>query len=153
MDPLSEPLSARISLSEIDAKKFPRPAAGERKRFLLSKSEEYEVVLMIWGPGAATPIHDHGGSRSSVEILDGAVAERIFDKAGPQPKLIEETILRTGDTSQITDGEVIHQMVNVSDNFSYSVHMYADPLSLCNIYDEDASEWFRNVPCYDQVST
>ncbi len=151
MDPLSEPLSARISLSEIDANKFPRPLAGERKRFLLSKSEEYEVVLMIWGPGAMTPIHDHGGSRSSVEILEGIISERFFDKTGPRQ--IGEKILRTGDTSELGDGNVVHQMVNVADTFTYSIHMYADPLSLCNIYDEDASEWFRNVPCYDQVSS
>lgn len=138
-----------MSLREIDANRFPRPQRGERKRFLLSKSDDFEVVLMIWGPGAQTPIHDHGGSSSTVEIIDGAITEKTFDKTGP--RLIGETILRNGERSEITDGSVIHQMVNISEGFSYSIHTYADPLSVCNTYDEDASEWFRNVPSYDQV--
>lgn len=149
MDPLSEPLSARISLREIDANKFPRPQRGERKRFLLSKSEDFEVVLMIWGPGAQTPIHDHGGSSSTVEIIDGAITEKIFDKTGL--RLIGETILRNGERSEITDGSIIHQMLNIAESFSYSIHTYAAPLSVCHTYDEDASEWVRKEPCYDQV--
>ncbi len=151
MDPLSEPLSARISLSEIDPHKFPRPLAGERKRFLLSKNEEYEIVLMIWGPGAMTPIHDHGGSSSFVEIIDGAIAERFFDRQGPRQ--IGETILRTGDKSELASGDVVHQMVNIAESFSYSIHLYANPLSECNFYDEDSTEWFRNVPCFDPVNS
>ncbi len=150
MDPLSEPLSARIGLSDIHESKFPRPLAGERKRFLLFKSEEYEVVLMIWGPGAMTPIHDHGGSTSIVEILDGEITERFFEQASLRQT--GEAVHRVGDRSEMTDGEVLHQMVNATDGFTYTIHLYADPLSLCNFYDDEASVWVKNVPCYDVVN-
>ncbi len=151
MDPLSESLSARISLSEIHDRKYPRPMAGERKRYLLFKSDEYEIVLMIWGPGAMTPIHDHGGSSSIVEIIEGEITERFFDKNGP--RLTGETILRAGDRSEMSDGEVIHQMANVTEGFTYTIHQYADPLSLCNFYDQETLDWVKNIPCYDLVNS
>lgn len=151
MGPLSESLSARISLSEIHDRKFPRPVAGERKRYLLFKSEEYEIVLMIWGPGAMTPIHDHGGSTSIVEILEGEITERFFDKTGP--RITGETILRAGDRSEMFDGEVIHQMINMTEGFTYTIHQYAIPLSICNSFDEKTAEWIKNIPCYDMVNS
>ena len=38
----------------------------------------YQVLLICWKPGDASPIHDHAGSACAVRVVDGAGAETTY---------------------------------------------------------------------------
>lgn len=51
----------------------------ERTWIRLLATEDYELWLISWPPGAATDWHDHGSSSGAFTVLDGQLTEHTFD--------------------------------------------------------------------------
>ncbi len=47
-------------------------------RNLVDNNDELEMIVLVWQPGQASRIHDHGGSHCFVAVLQGQVFERRF---------------------------------------------------------------------------
>ena len=93
----------------------------------LDPDERFSVVSFVWGPGQATPIHDHT-VWGAIGMLRGAECERAYeisDNGLPVADLDEHT-LQPGDVSLVspTIGDV-HQVRNAfDDRVSISIHIY-----------------------------
>lgn len=57
------------------------------KRHLVDGQENYNVMVMCWGPGTKSCIHDHSGSHCFMKILEGELVESRF--AWPEEEVIE----------------------------------------------------------------
>jgi 3-mercaptopropionate dioxygenase len=108
---------------------FAESGATGYRQYLLhcDPLERFSVVSFVWGPGAATPIHDHT-VWGMIGMLRGAETALSFDRDTATGKL------KPGDKSRLNPGMVervsprigdIHVVQNVySDRPSISIHVY-----------------------------
>lgn len=86
----------------------------------------FSIVSFVWGPGQATPIHDHGtwgavgllrgAEESQPYAADGITAPRPL---GPPHRLLPGMVERIG-----PDVGDIHKVSNAGDAVSVSIHIY-----------------------------
>uniref|UniRef100_A0A915DNI4 Cysteine dioxygenase n=1 Tax=Ditylenchus dipsaci TaxID=166011 RepID=A0A915DNI4_9BILA len=103
----------------------------------------FNVIILCWGPGQFSQIHNHADSQCFVKVLQGQLLESRYacpkDEGGSEPKpLIEVSanVVGTNEVTFINDAIGIHRMENNShtDN-AISLHVYFPPLLGCQLFD------------------
>lgn len=107
---------------------YARPDPARYQQYLLhcDSRERFSVVSFVWGPGQATPVHDHT-VWGLVGVLRGAeLSQRFERRAG--------AFAATGPVHRLERGEVeavsptvgdVHQVTNAfDDRVSISIHVY-----------------------------
>lgn len=109
---------------------YARPHPDRYQQYLLhcDSAERFSVVSFVWGPGQATPIHDHR-VWGLVGVLRGAEKVQGFQRREPDGALVQ-----TGPTRRLAEAEVeaidpregdIHRVENAfADRTSISIHVY-----------------------------
>lgn len=106
---------------------FARPHERFYQQHLLHGDplERLSVVSFVWGPGQATPIHDHT-VWGLVSVLRGKERQVRYERSA-------DGALRAGKPQLLLPGEVeavspaigdIHQIDNAHDGVSISIHVY-----------------------------
>lgn len=109
-----------------DAYAQPDPARYQQYLLHCDSRERFSVVSFVWGPGQATPVHDHT-VWGLVGVLRGAeLSQRFERRAG--------AFAATGPVHRLGPGEVeavspavgdVHQVTNAfDDRVSISIHVY-----------------------------
>ncbi len=81
------------------------------------------VILMLWGPGAKTALHDHGGSRGRVKVLKGSVIEERYTFDGSKLEFLSSNKGQCGDVLDVSVND-IHSVQNPEKEMSVSLHVY-----------------------------
>jgi len=68
-------------LDEQGLRPYVRFDAGRYTRNLVHRDGLFDVVVLCWEPGQATPVHDHAGQLGWVRLVRGAVEERRPDSS------------------------------------------------------------------------
>jgi len=108
---------------------YAQPNAARYQQYLLhcDSRERFSVVSFVWGPGQATPVHDHR-VWGLVGVLRGAELNEAYTRdsagrllpAGPPERLIAGSV--TALSPQIGD---VHRVANAErDRVSISIHVY-----------------------------
>ena len=140
--PLSEfeHITKNISLTVSDVDKYTNFSPDFYTRNLIYSNSLFEVMLLCWGPGQETPVHDHDSSKCWVYALSGSITEKIYQK-----KIIEIDTrtpskmfnLTEGDSNFIEDEIGVHSIHNFSQNKAMSLHIYSPPIKTCRYFKED----------------
>ncbi|KQV56887.1 MULTISPECIES: cysteine dioxygenase [unclassified Caulobacter] len=105
-----------------------RPDPTRYQQYLLHRDPagRSSVVSFVWGPGQATPVHDHT-VWGLVGVLRGAELSQRYEQRG-------DTLAATGEVHRLEPGEVeavsptvgdIHRVANAfDDRVSISIHVY-----------------------------
>jgi len=107
---------------------FAQPDPERYRQFLLhaDSTERFSVVSFVWGPGQATPIHDHT-VWGLIGMLRGAeVSQGYAERGGAWAPEGEAVRLLPGDVEAVspTVGDV-HRVHNLfDDRVSISIHVY-----------------------------
>jgi predicted metal-dependent enzyme (double-stranded beta helix superfamily) len=106
---------------------YARPGPDYYRQYLLhcDSRERFSIVSFVWGPGQATPIHDHT-VWGLVGVLRGAERVESFRRgAGGDLSATGETILHAGEVDAVspTIGD-IHRVTNAAAGVSISIHVY-----------------------------
>ena len=125
---------------------FAQPSAERYQQYLLhaDSAQRFSIVSFVWGPGQATPVHDHrvwgligmlrgaedaqAFSRTNGELREQGQAHRLL------PGQVEAVSPRIGD---------IHQVRNAyNDRTSISIHVYGGNIGAVQraVYLADGSE-------------
>jgi cysteine dioxygenase len=95
-----------------------------------------EMLVLCWGPGHRTPIHDHNGSHGAVKVFSGVLWETTF--TFDSTKGLCYKAAREYCRGEITGASVpdIHQLGNpdVSEQNLITLHIYAPPLGVLKTY-------------------
>ncbi len=94
----------------------------ERTWIRLLTTEDYELWLISWPPGAATDWHDHGSSAGAFTVLDGQLTEHTFDGG------LQLVDLGVGDGKAFGAGYA-HDVRNATDRSALSLHAYSPRLT------------------------
>jgi len=122
---------------------FAQPDPERYRQYLLhcDPLERFSVVSFVWGPGQATPIHDHT-VWGLVGVLRGAELSQAFTRTPPglKPNGAVRRLL-PGDVEAISPraGD-IHQVSNAfADRASVSIHAYGGNIGAVRrgVYDPD----------------
>ncbi len=105
-----------------------QPDAIRYQQYLLHRDPagRFSVVSFVWGPGQATPVHDHT-VWGLVGVLRGAEFSQGYERRG-------EALAATGAVHRLEPGQVeavsptvgdIHRVINAfDDRVSISIHVY-----------------------------
>ncbi len=111
-------------------------------RNCIERTSDFELLLLCWNPGDATPIHCHGEQRCWVYQVSGRLQEVIY-KENTQNELnpIANQELKSGDIGYMEDAMGYHTLCNNSDSKSMSLHLYAKPIDSCTYYDKKVDKF------------
>ncbi len=107
---------------------YAQPGREHYRQYLLhcDSRERFSVVSFVWGPGQATPIHDHT-VWGLVGVLLGAERVESFRKTdgGGLVSAGAAEVLRVGAVDAVSPsiGD-IHRVSNADDGVSISIHVY-----------------------------
>ena len=122
-------------------------------RHLVAHDEKFTVLLLCWGAGQRSPIHDHSGSSCWVKVLDGALQERRFARESAAGSMGPATTAKNGEplveigkgsvyagqVTYINDNQGFHEMANVTDEPCVTLHVYSPPYYECSALCENGA--------------
>ena len=131
-----------------DWREFALFAPESYTRNLVSRNERFELLLLCWGPGHASPIHNHESQHCWMVVLDGDVEEMGFcTPAGMRPGPLAANGSRTfsrGQVAFIRDDIGLHVVRSGNtEQRAVSLHLYARPFDACNCYCPETGEITR----------
>lgn len=153
VDHVTELLTSYKS-NPVEWKKF---AKFDRYRYTRNLVDEgngkFNLMLLCWGEGHVSSVHDHADSHCFMKMLDGALREVRFawpkenDEASSQQsstsgeiremEAIGESVLQTNSVCYINDSLGLHRVENPSHvDRSVSLHVYSPPFGSCSMFDQ-----------------
>jgi len=120
-------------------------------RRLLHRNQElgYTVVVMTWGPGQRTPLHDHAGMWCVECVVRGQLEVSQFDLERvdgsryyfSRQKQVHAVV---GDAGCLIPPFEYHVLQNaLDDDVTITVHVYGGEMDHCHLYRERDDGWER----------
>ncbi|XP_066142798.1 cysteine dioxygenase type 1 isoform X1 [Euwallacea fornicatus] len=101
---------------------------------------KYNLMLLCWGEGQASGIHDHANSHCFMKMLQGSLEEIRYSWPQKEDSELEEigrSRLNLNDLCYINDSLGLHRVANVSSyDTAISLHLYCPPYDRCTIFNE-----------------
>ncbi|XP_030049366.1 cysteine dioxygenase type 1 [Microcaecilia unicolor] len=102
---------------------------------------KFNLMILCWGEGHGSSIHDHTDSHCFLKMLQGNLKETLFE--WPDKKIKEEMVkksehvLKENQCAYINDSIGLHRVENSSHTESaVSLHLYIPPFDACNAFDQ-----------------
>ncbi|CAL8109506.1 unnamed protein product [Orchesella dallaii] len=141
---LVELLMSSYKSNSNDWKKYAKFDQYRYTRNLVDEGNgKFNLMLLCWGEGHGSAVHDHADAHCFMKILDGSLSEVRFD--WPQEgdneeaglKELSRTLLRKNEVCYINDSLGLHRVENTSHTESaVSLHLYCPPFSSCSMFDQ-----------------
>jgi cysteine dioxygenase len=143
--PTLEQLNTWLQSTDLSEKEL-EPYIGFKEanywRHRVCRNDFVEMLVLCWGPGHRTPIHDHNGSHGAVKIFSGVLWETTFEYDGARGLTYKKG--REWNVGEITGAAVpdIHQLGNpdVCEQNLITIHIYAPPLGVLKTYKVGSPE-------------
>jgi predicted metal-dependent enzyme (double-stranded beta helix superfamily) len=133
-----------------------RPDCYARRLLHQDPQGRYTAVVMTWGPGQSTPIHDHGGLWCVEGVVDGEMVVTQFDvgeetdgtfSVRPAGASLRAGVGTAGRLIPPVDYHVLGNAL--SDATSITLHVYGGSLDGCRVFlplpDGRFEQHFRNL--------
>lgn len=131
-------LFGALDLSFEDVADVARFSEDRYQRNLLREGSHYHALVLCWGSGQRSPIHDHVGSLCGVYVVRGVATETVFEhSASGGFRVVSMTDHGEGSVMVSFDTDV-HQVSNLQAGRELvTLHVYAPPLLHMNQYSLD----------------
>lgn len=123
---------------------FTAPVEGHYARRLLHKDDEkgFSIVVMTWGPGQETPIHDHSGMWCVEGVWGGSIDvqqyEMVKESEGRyrfEPRNSYQAGF--GSAGCLIPPYEYHSISNARDDSpAVSLHIYGGEMLSCSVFDK-----------------
>ncbi len=127
---------------------------GGYSRNLVGANELFELLLLCWNPGQASPIHNHEGQRCWMTTLEGRIEEVHYrccpDGRGPMVSG-SRRVFDPGQVAYISDDIALHRIAPSNGAPGVSLHLYSKPIRECSVYCEETSRIERRRMSYHSV--
>ena len=129
-----------------------RPVSEDYGRRLLHRhpDDRYAVVVMTWGAGQGTPIHDHAGKWCVECVYQGRIRVSSYDLVGEtDAQVVGFRKAREVDAGKGAAGSLIppfdyHVIENPDHDTAVTVHVYGGDMTGCNVFSPiDGSDRYR----------
>ncbi len=99
----------------------------------LAKSPWYQLLVICWRAGQASPIHDHSGSACGVRVVDGIATETQFEETQNGSGIVRPVTSKQYDRGSVcvTSDDDIHVITNDDPKQDLiTLHVYSPPLNM-----------------------
>lgn len=102
---------------------------------------KFNLMLLCWGEGHGSSIHDHSDSHCFMKLLQGQLKETLFswpdDKSQGEMTQKSQRILLENKVAYINDSIGLHRVENGSHTeTAVSLHLYSPPFQTCQTFDQ-----------------
>lgn len=120
----------------------PRPDTYARR--LLHRDEElgFTAVVMTWGPGQCTPVHDHAGIWCVEGVIDGMMEvtqlELVEESGDGHCRFVEQghAVTGVGSSGALIPPFEYHSLGNaLDDRTSVTLHIYGGEMEACSVFE------------------
>lgn len=129
------------SLLELpDHLRAPRPDCYARRLLYQDPAQRYTAVVMTWGPGQGTAVHDHGGLWCVEGVVEGEMSVTQYDVQPEADAFRVRAVGRPLTAGVGTAGRLIpptdyHVLANALPSAaSVTLHVYGGSLDGCRIF-------------------
>lgn len=126
-----------------------RPEREKYARHLLHRSEElgYTAVVMVWGPGQRTGLHDHSGLWCVEGVVEGELEITRFERLGESGAFRFEECERihasAGSSGSLIPPHEYHVLANDSaEQTAITLHIYGGEMTTCSVFEPQADGTF-----------
>ena len=124
-----------------------RPDGYARRLLHRNDALGYTAVVMTWGPGQGTPLHDHAGIWCVEGVVEGRMDVTQFD-------LVEESAeacrfeakgcvhAAVGSAGCLIPPFEYHTLANALDEPSITLHVYGGELTTCHVFEPAGDDRF-----------
>lgn len=127
------------------------PGSYGRRLLHRDPSGRYSVVVMTWGPGQGTPIHDHAGMWCVECVYQGrirVVSYDVVEQEGTDRMRFDrrdEVMAGVGEAGSLIPPFDYHVIDNPGDAPAVTLHVYGGEMEQCGVFlpDDTASGWHR----------
>ncbi|XP_056141270.1 cysteine dioxygenase type 1 [Lampris incognitus] len=115
---------------------------GRYTRNLLDQgNEKFNLIILCWGEGHGSSIHDHSKAHCFMKMLQGSLKETRFDwpKDDLRKEMVQRDvqILNNNQVAYISDEIGLHRVENNSHvEGAVSLHLYSPPFQTCQTFDQ-----------------
>ena len=121
---------------------FLRVRAEGYARRLLHRNDDlgYTAVVMTWGPGQRTPLHDHAGIWCVEGVVEGRMDVTQFDlveESGDAYRFEAKGCVHAsvGSAGCLIPPFEYHVLANAIDEPSITLHVYGGEMTSCHIFE------------------
>jgi predicted metal-dependent enzyme (double-stranded beta helix superfamily) len=121
-----------------------RPEGYARR--LLHRNDDlgYTAVVMTWGPGQRTPLHDHAGIWCVEGVVQGRMDVTQFDlveEAGAAYRFEAKGCVHAavGSAGCLIPPFEYHILANALDEPSITLHVYGGEMTTCHVFEPTAN--------------
>jgi predicted metal-dependent enzyme (double-stranded beta helix superfamily) len=120
--------------------KTPRADCYARRLLYQDPAHRYTAVVMTWGPGQGTPVHDHGGLWCVEGVVDGQMQVTQYDVRADGDTFAvtpvgEPMAAGVGSAGRLIPPTDYHVLANARpDAPSVTLHIYGGDLTGCRIF-------------------
>ena len=139
----------RIEIPKKEFEKFANWEKGKYKRNCIVRRDKFEFILLCWDIGASTPIHDHAGQDCWMYHVDGEICEKRYKESKIGFQVISEASYSSGKLTYMHDRMGFHNLENNSKNKTMTLHIYANPIDRCNVFNENSGTFEYKKMIYD----
>ncbi|HEX2163980.1 MAG TPA: cysteine dioxygenase family protein [Thermoanaerobaculia bacterium] len=120
----------------------PRPDGYARRLFHRDPAGRFSVVAMTWGPGQATPLHDHAGIWCVEGVVEGTLEVARYELLAAGADGVHRFAERGRTTAGVgSSGALIppfeyHTLANSSDQaVAITLHVYGGDMDRCSAFE------------------
>lgn len=138
-----EDLLGRSALALPERYRAPRPDCYARRLLYQDPANRYTAVVMTWGPGQGTQVHDHGGLWCVEGVVEGVMAVTQYDvrpdgEAFDVKAIGKPLVAGVGSAGRLIPPTDYHVLANAQpDRTSVTLHVYGGNLDGCHIFTPD----------------
>ncbi|MEM9799709.1 MAG: aminotransferase class V-fold PLP-dependent enzyme [Planctomycetota bacterium] len=121
-------------------RRYQRFCEDTYSRNLVWRCDDFELLLLCWGEGHVSPIHDHSGQQCWMAVLEGELEEvhYTFGENGLSQGRIKS--FPAGGVAFIDDDIALHQIRPKEGTRGVSLHLYSNPIDTCQIFCPDTGK-------------
>ncbi len=122
-------------------------------RNLIHADETFELMVVCWGAGQESPIHNHAGSNCWMGVLDGRVEELHYDFPSKTGALepTSSKLVGAGSVAFIRDEIALHLVRAAAGGQAASLHLYSSPIPCCQIFCPETGRVEQKTMCFHSI--
>ncbi len=119
-------------------------------RNCITRTTNFELLLLCWQAGQETPVHCHNDQDCWVFLIDGSIVEcqYILSENDIPIITVTETMKELG-SYYINDKIGLHSLHNSNKKRAMSLHIYVNPIEECSYYSKQLKKFKTKKLEYD----
>lgn len=128
----------------------PRPDTYARRLFHRDPAGHYTMVVMTWGPGQKTALHDHAGIWCVECVVDGNMEVAQYDLLAEEAGAFRfeqrtRVVAGRGTAGCLIPPFEYHTLANAAATPSVTLHVYGGEMDHCHVFEPAGDGSYRKV--------